>query len=59
MRVGNLNLARWSRESIRFSAYLLAEGWDEALAETWADVDALFGGGASLNDEARWITRPS
>ena len=55
MRVGNVNLARWSRESIRFSAYLLAEGWDEPLAETWADVDAVFGGGASLNDEARWI----
>jgi hypothetical protein len=56
LRVGNVNLARWSRESIRFSAFLRAEGWDEALAETWADVDASFGGGASLNDEARWIS---
>jgi hypothetical protein len=25
------------------------------LAESWADVDASFGGGSSLNDEARWI----
>jgi len=55
MRVGNVNLARWSRESIRFAAFLKAESWDEPMAETWADVDALFGGGASLSDEARWI----
>ena len=55
MRVGNVNLARWSRESIRFAAFLRAESWDEPMAETWADVDALFGGGASLSDEARWI----
>ncbi len=55
MRVGNVNLARWSRESFRFSSFLLAERWDEPLAESWADVDASFGGGSSLNDEARWI----
>ncbi|HLY14418.1 MAG TPA: hypothetical protein VKR24_08705, partial [Candidatus Limnocylindrales bacterium] len=55
MRVGNVNLARWSRESIRFGAFLRADGWDEAMAEVWADVDALFGGGGSLTDEARWI----
>jgi hypothetical protein len=55
MRVGNVNLARWSRESARFASFLLAENWDESLAETWADVDASFGGGSSLNDEARWI----
>ena len=56
MRVGNLNLARWSREALRFSKFLLAEDWDEPLAESWADVDASFGGGSSLNDEARWIS---
>jgi class 3 adenylate cyclase/tetratricopeptide (TPR) repeat protein len=54
MRVGNVNLARWSRESIRFSSFLLADGWEEALSETWADVDASLGGGGSLSDEARW-----
>ncbi len=56
MRVGNVNLARWSRESARFASFLLAEGWDEALAESWADVDASLGGGASLSDEARWLS---
>ncbi len=55
LRVGNVNLARWSRESIRFSSFLLAEGWDEASSEAWADVDASLGGGGSLSDEARWI----
>jgi class 3 adenylate cyclase/tetratricopeptide (TPR) repeat protein len=33
LRVGNRNLARWSGESARFTAYTLAEGWDAALAE--------------------------
>ena len=55
MRVGNVNLARWSRESARFAGFLLAEDWDGLLAESWADVDASMGGGASLNDEARWL----
>ena len=55
MRVGNLNLARWSREALRFSSFLLAENWDDPLAESWADVDASFGGGSALSDEARWI----
>ena len=54
MRVGNVNLARWSRESIRFASFLLAEGWEDALSEAWADVDASLGGGGSLSDEARW-----
>ncbi|HEY7937294.1 MAG TPA: adenylate/guanylate cyclase domain-containing protein [Candidatus Limnocylindrales bacterium] len=56
MRVGNVNLARWSRESARFAGFLLAEDWDGLLAESWADVDASMGGGASLSDEARWLS---
>jgi class 3 adenylate cyclase/tetratricopeptide (TPR) repeat protein len=56
MKLGNLNLARWSRETLRFSDYLLAEDWSPSLAETWSGVDAMFGGGGSLNDEERWTS---
>ncbi len=55
MRVGNVNLARWSRESIRFSTFLLAVDWAEPMAESWAEVEASLGGGGALGDEARWI----
>lgn len=55
VRVGNVNLARWARESVRFSTFLLAENWDEALGQTWEEADQALGGSAALSDEARWI----
>jgi tetratricopeptide (TPR) repeat protein len=51
-RVGNRNLARWSAEQARYQDYVLAEGWDDALAES-ADDRADDAG--SLLDEARRI----
>jgi len=51
-RVGNRNLARWSAEAARFQDYVLAEGWDAALAEG-ADDRAEDAG--SLLDEVRNI----
>ena len=34
LRVGNRNLARWSGEAARFQAWVIADGWDEILAES-------------------------
>ncbi len=51
-RVGNRNLARWSAEQARYQDYVLADGWDAALAEG-ADDHADDAG--SLLDEVRRI----
>jgi class 3 adenylate cyclase/predicted ATPase len=55
VRVGNVNLARWNRESARFSTFLLAENWDEIVGQTWEEADQALGGSAALSDESRWI----
>ena len=55
VRVGNVNLARWNRETARFSTFLLAEDWDEILGQSWEEADQALGGSAALSDEERWI----
>ena len=37
LRVGNRNLARWAGEAARFNAWVIADGWDEILAESEDD----------------------
>ena len=53
MRVGNRSMGRWAAESARFCSYLLAEGWDEALAAGADDPDDP---GGSPMDEVRRLS---
>jgi class 3 adenylate cyclase/predicted ATPase len=55
-RIGNRGLARWASVAAGYATFLLAAGWDEALAEGARDaaIDAEHGVG-SLLDEVRGL----
>ena len=55
-RVGNASLARWAEDMIRWFAYAVGEGWDEAIDSGLAQVaDDHARGVGSAFDEARTL----